>query len=167
VGYGPAGAAVAIVGINPSVRAVDGETAFRVADLARAGARAGGLRLTGALRAFWHLSALAGLDLREVYVTNAVKCATPGNRRPTAEEIERCAETHLMRELTSLMSLRRALILGKAAGVHLGLSDFGNRRTLEGTTAEGTLLRHPVATLRRWTRLRAEAAAWSSALAPR
>lgn len=164
VGYGPVVAEVAVVGINPSVRAVDGETAFRVADFVRVGERAAGLRLTGALRAFWHLSRLSGLELSLAYVTNAVKCATPGNRVPTAEEIEACLRSHLTLEMSSLGNLRRVLVLGRIVGAHLGLSDFGCHRTLDGTLAEATLLRHPVATLRRWTRLPVEAAAWRSAL---
>ena len=32
----------------------------------------------------------SGLDRRAVYITNAVKCQPPGNRRPTPEELEAC-----------------------------------------------------------------------------
>ncbi len=33
----------------------------------------------------------SGLDPKEVFITNAVKCVTPGNRKPTQEELEACA----------------------------------------------------------------------------
>lgn len=44
----------------------------------------------------------AGLDrASDVYVTNAVKCATPANRKPSAAEAKKCRE-YLDRELDSL-----------------------------------------------------------------
>jgi len=32
----------------------------------------------------------AGIDRRDVYITNVVKCRPPGNRKPTEEEMEKC-----------------------------------------------------------------------------
>jgi len=57
-------------------------------------------------------------------------------------------------------------MLGRAVGEALGSSDFGTTVTLDGTLAEATLLRHPTATLRKWTRLEEEAAAWRRAVTP-
>lgn len=156
-----------MVGINPAVRAVDGvRGAFLVPYLARfqaMGKEPSGLR--GAERAFWELARLAGLDLSEVYSTNALKCATPGNRCPTPAEVKTCGTIHLTKELSSLGNLRTVLVLGRMTGLAFhGLSDFGSRRRVEGTLAEATLLRHPVATLRRWTIREREAARWREAL---
>jgi DNA polymerase len=158
VGAGPIDAEVAVVGINPAVRAVPGiRGAFIIPILARAGRRWRALRLVGAERAFAHLADEAGLRLDRVYSTNAVKCATPGNREPTAEELRTCHANHLKRELEALPNLRVVLAFGRCVGTVLGLSDFGATTTVEGTIAQGLLLRHPVATLRRWTRLSKEA----------
>jgi uracil-DNA glycosylase len=159
-GFGPDDAEVAVVGINPAVRAKPGlRGAFLIADLARiwGTGRWRALRLVGAERAFAGIADAAGLRLERVYSTNAVKCATPGNRRPTDEELRRCHETHLRTELEALPNLRVVLAFGACVGTVLGLSDFGATVTIEGTIARGILLRHPVATLRRWTRLSKEA----------
>jgi uracil-DNA glycosylase len=160
IGAGPRDAEVAVVGINPAVRAKPGvRGAFIVPILARfwASGRWRALRLRGAERAFAHVADAAGLDLARVYSTNAVKCATPGNREPTKEELRTCHENHLKRELEALPNLRVVLAFGRCVGTVLGLSDFDATATIDGTTAEGLLLRHPVATLRRWTRLSREA----------
>ena len=52
-----------------------------------------------------------GLELRDAYVTAAVKCAPPDNR-PTNEERDRCAP-FLLREIRGLPRLRTILCLGK------------------------------------------------------
>ena len=159
MGFGPRDARVAVVGINPSRRAADGvKGCFSIPYLARLAARGvepGGL--VGAERAFWALAREADVDLTRVYSTNAVKCATPGNRKPTPAEVMTCAATHLMTEMETLLELRTIVVYGKVAGAVLGLSDFGIRRTVDNTLAEGVLLRHPISVLRRWTRLGAEA----------
>lgn len=54
-----------------------------------------------------------GLELRDLYVTNAVKCVPPGNL-PNAEEFRTCRH-YLAEELTSLPSLQIVLALGQAA----------------------------------------------------
>lgn len=157
VGYGrpDAEAEVAVVGINPAVRAKAGvRGAFLTGDLARIwrSGRWRSLRLVGAERAFVALADRAGLDVSLIYSTNAVKCSTPKNRPPTERELRRC-HVHLRRELEALPNLRVVLAFGRCVGTVLGLSDFGLSRTIEGTTAEGILLRHPISTLRRWTNL--------------
>jgi hypothetical protein len=169
VGFGPGDAEVAVVGINPAVRAADGVKGAFVIPYLAVFQRYGKVppKLQGAERAFWELARLSGLDLSAVYSTNALKCATPGNRGPTPAEVDACARTHLTLEMTSLTSLRIILVLGRAAGAHLGLSSFGAKRRVDGTLAEAVLLRHPVATLRRWTAREAEAARWRAALSGR
>lgn len=71
---------------------------------------------------------------------------------------------HLDLELGELADLRLVLVLGRAAGAPLGLSDFGQRARVEGTLAEAVLMRHPVATLRRWTQVNSEAMRWREVL---
>ncbi|MDG6929309.1 MAG: uracil-DNA glycosylase [Nitrososphaerota archaeon] len=43
----------------------------------------------------------AGLDRSQVFITNAVKCRPPGNRRPTGEEVEACS-VHLAEQLDAI-----------------------------------------------------------------
>ena len=54
-----------------------------------------------------------GLELRDAYITAAVRCAPPGNR-PTPQEQARC-RPFLQRELALLPNLRAVLTLGKLA----------------------------------------------------
>jgi uracil-DNA glycosylase family 4 len=59
------------------------------------------------------LSADDGLRLRDLYITNAVKCLPPGNR-PNAEEFAAC-RAYLASELQALKSLRVIIALGHGA----------------------------------------------------
>lgn len=110
--FGPASARLWIVGLAPGAHGAnrtgrpftgDGAGPFLYAALARAGfangveprARGDGLRL---------------IDAR---VTNAARCAPPGNR-PTPAELRRCGE-FLARELALCRSLRVVLALGGVA----------------------------------------------------
>jgi uracil-DNA glycosylase family 4 len=52
-----------------------------------------------------------GLELTDVFITAAVKCAPPDNK-PTVEERNRC-EPYLVRELEALPRLRAIVCLGK------------------------------------------------------
>ena len=54
-----------------------------------------------------------GLDLRDAFVSNAARCAPPGNR-PDAPELRRCAR-FLDRELAALGELRVVVALGAIA----------------------------------------------------
>ena len=54
-----------------------------------------------------------GLRLRNVYITNAVKCAPPGNR-PTGEEKRNCLDW-LGQELSQLSNVRLVLAMGRDA----------------------------------------------------
>jgi uracil-DNA glycosylase family 4 len=54
-----------------------------------------------------------GLELKNCYVTAAVRCAPPGNK-PSRVEFSRC-RPYLMRELKWLTSLRVVIALGKIA----------------------------------------------------
>lgn len=57
--------------------------------------------------------ALSDLDVKSVYITNAVKCHPPANRKPTAEEIKACAYW-LNREI-SLLKPEQVVKLGVVA----------------------------------------------------
>lgn len=54
-----------------------------------------------------------GLEVKEVYLTNAVKCAPPDNR-PTAEEIRNCMN-FLKMEIKNLRDLKVIIALGRIA----------------------------------------------------
>jgi len=54
-----------------------------------------------------------GLTLRDLYITNAVKCLPPDNK-PDTVEFERC-RPFLARELESLVRLRVVVLLGQGA----------------------------------------------------
>ncbi len=56
-------------------------------------------------------SAEDGLELRDLYITAAVRCAPPGNK-PTPEELSNCSE-YLDRELALLKQVRVFVALGK------------------------------------------------------
>lgn len=158
-GDGPTLAEVAVVGINPSIRAKDGVAgAFNAPFYGRiqATGRLSAIKKVGADRAFVAIADGAGLDIARIYSTNTVKCATPGNRAPKPEEVRTCVGKYLRRELEALPILRAVLVFGRVSGDALGLSEFGQTRTVEGTIATACLFRHPIATLRRWTRLNRE-----------
>jgi len=55
----------------------------------------------------------AGVDRKEVYVTNVCKCRPPGNRTPTPKEMEAC-KPHLLREIMKVKP-KRILLLGASA----------------------------------------------------
>jgi len=54
-----------------------------------------------------------GLELRDVYVAAAVRCAPPANK-PLPEEVDRCLE-HLVNEVAALPKLEIVIALGKIA----------------------------------------------------
>lgn len=59
-----------------------------------------------------------GLKLRNVYITAAAKCAPPDNK-PTPEELKRCRETFLEKELEVLNHAEVYLALGQIAFIEL------------------------------------------------
>jgi uracil-DNA glycosylase family 4 len=59
------------------------------------------------------LSAEDGLQLHDLYITNAVKCVPPENK-PVASEFSNC-RAYMSRELTSLKKLRVIIALGRGA----------------------------------------------------
>ena len=54
-----------------------------------------------------------GLEIKEVYLTNAVKCAPPGNK-PTKEGVNNCLP-FLKMEIKSLKRLKVIIVLGEVA----------------------------------------------------
>jgi DNA polymerase len=61
----------------------------------------------------------AGLTREEVFITNAVKCRPPNNRKPKKEEIEKC-RPYLVRQL-SVIKPGLILALGTSAASSLGI----------------------------------------------
>ncbi|MDG7001709.1 MAG: uracil-DNA glycosylase, partial [Nitrososphaerota archaeon] len=47
----------------------------------------------------------AGLDRKEVYITNVVKCRPPENRKPEKDEVEICTKNYLDKQLEVLKPL--------------------------------------------------------------
>ena len=93
-----------------------------------------------------------GLDAaKETYITNVVKCRPPGNRNPTAEEIDSC--NPYLRKQIELLSPRLVLVIGKVAGNSLlkpgsTMADMRGRvHDLDGTPA--IAMYHPAYLLRR------------------
>ena len=61
-----------------------------------------------------------GLELKCVYITNAVKCVPPQNK-PTAEEIRNCVLNWLINEIEMLRDLKVIVALGRVAFYGLSL----------------------------------------------
>ncbi len=103
--------------------------------------RAGAI-LDGALEA-------AGVERRDLLVTNVVKCRPPGNRRPTREEIEACRpflEWEVGRAgapvLVALGATAAKAVLGRAVKVSEGKAG-GERAELGGAPREVFVTMHP------------------------
>ncbi len=58
------------------------------------------------------LLALAGLQRRDVFIGNVVKCRPPDNRDPLPDEIEMCTSTYLMRQI-ELINPKVIVTLGR------------------------------------------------------
>jgi len=96
-GYGPVTARVMAVGEAP------GENEDREG---RPFVGAAGRLLTGLLES-------AGLDRRDIYITNIVKCRPPRNRDPEPEEVDACS--HFLDEQIELLQPDVILLLGRHA----------------------------------------------------
>lgn len=91
----------------------------------------------------------AGLKRGDVFITNAVKCRPPENRKPKREEIDKC-RPYLIRQL-SLIRPKLILALGTSAASSLGigfshLSEIKSRVldiTLDGRTFKCLVTFHP------------------------
>lgn len=110
--FGPASARLLVVGLAPGAHGAnrtgrpftgDGAGPFLYGALARAGFAS----------APDSLSRSDGLRLLDARITNAARCAPPGNR-PTRAELERCG-AFLARELALCRELRVVLCLGGVA----------------------------------------------------
>ncbi|HET7871337.1 MAG TPA: uracil-DNA glycosylase, partial [Terriglobales bacterium] len=111
-GFGPADAALAIIGLAPAAHGGN-----------RTGRMFTGDRSGDWLYASLHRTGFAnqpravakgdGLRLRDAYITATVHCAPPGNK-PTPQEIANCSQ-HLHREFAALRRVRVVVILGKIA----------------------------------------------------
>ena len=94
-----------------------------------------------------------GLDRKQVYIANVIKCRPPGNRDPQPDEIEAC-ESHLFRQI-ELIQPRLVATLGNFATKLLSGKPHGITR-VHGKPQEATVggrrvvlypLYHPAAAL--------------------
>src|SRR4029077_5824260 len=54
-----------------------------------------------------------GLNRRDIYITNVIKCRPPGNRDPESAEVEACS--HFLDEQIALLRPQVILVLGRHA----------------------------------------------------
>ncbi len=100
-------------------------------------------------RLLTHLLKTIGLDRREVFITNIIKCRPPGNRDPAPEEIAACNE-YLLTQI-ALITPKVLCPLGRFAGQtlidrNLSISrEHGKPRTISGILY--LPLYHPAAAL--------------------
>lgn len=132
-GYGPVEARVMAVGEAP------GETEDREG---KPFVGAAGQLLTRLLES-------VGLNRRDLYITNIVKCRPPGNRDPEAAEVEACA--HYLDEQIELLRPELILVLGRHALARLlpgegSITRLHGRRIVQGQRVYVPLY-HPAAAL--------------------
>jgi len=132
-GYGPVTARIMAVGEGP------GETEDREG---KPFVGAAGQLLTRLLES-------AGLDRRDIYITNISECRPPGNRDPEAEEVEACS--HFLDEQVSMLQPDVILVLGRHALSRLlpgagGISRLHGQRVRRGERVYVPLY-HPAAAL--------------------
>jgi DNA polymerase len=91
-----------------------------------------------------------GIDIREVYITNVVKCRPPNNRTPSDEEVAACMP-HLEKELDRLQP-EWFVLVGRTAAqacLKMPLSMEGKANTVVMWRGRRTLISyHPAAVLR-------------------
>jgi len=108
-GFGDTGARVLVVGLAPAAHG--GNRTGRIFTGDRSGDWLfASLYRTGFANQPTSVSCDDGLELRDVYVAAAVRCAPPANR-PTTEERDTCLP-YLARELDLLTSVRVVVVLG-------------------------------------------------------
>jgi uracil-DNA glycosylase family 4 len=111
-GFGDAEARLLIVGLAPAAHG--GNRTGRIFTGDRSGDWLyGSLHRSGFANQPTSVSADDGLELRDAYITAAVRCAPPANK-PTPSERDRCL-SYLVRELDLLASVRVIVVLGAFA----------------------------------------------------
>lgn len=132
-GYGPATARIMAVGEAP------GETEDRE-----------GKPFVGAAgRLLTRLLQDVGLDRRDIYITNTLKCRPPGNRDPEQSEVDACS--HFLDEQIAMLQPDVILVLGRHALGRLlpgagTITRLHGRRVNRGTRVYVPLY-HPAAAL--------------------
>jgi uracil-DNA glycosylase family 4 len=132
-GYGPVTARIMAVGEGP------GETEDREG---KPFVGAAGQLLTRLLES-------VGLDRRDIYITNIIKCRPPGNRDPEVAEVEACS--HFLDEQIAMLQPDVILVLGRHALSRLlpgsgGISRLHGQRLRRGDRVFVPLY-HPAAAL--------------------
>jgi uracil-DNA glycosylase len=111
-GFGDSAARVLVVGLAPAAHG--GNRTGRIFTGDRSGDWLfGALHRTGYANQATSVRADDGLELRDAYVSAAVRCAPPANK-PTPGERDRCMP-YLVRELALLERVRVIVVLGKFA----------------------------------------------------
>lgn len=77
-----------------------------------------------------------GIKRESVFITNAVKCRPPNNRKPKKEELDRC-RPYLIRQLSAIRP-RLILALGTSSASSLGI-EFKHLSEIKGKILEITL----------------------------
>jgi uracil-DNA glycosylase family 4 len=94
-----------------------------------------------------------GLERKDVYIANVLKCRPPGNRDPQADEIESC-EPHLFRQIelieptviATLGNFATKLLSGRPTGI-MRVHGQEQETTIAGRTVILYPLYHPAAAL--------------------
>lgn len=101
--------------------------------------------------------AAMGVQRRDVYIANVVKCRPPGNRAPTPAEAEVCAQ-YLRRQIATIQPKAIVTLGGPAAKLILGKDGVtrlrGNWHRYDGTDPPIPVMPtfHPSYVLRRYTK---------------
>ena len=90
-----------------------------------------------------------GLDRRDIYITNVVKCRPPGNRDPETDEVAACS--HFLDEQIAMLQPEVILVLGRHALQRLlpgegSITRLHGRRLMRGDRVYMPLY-HPAAAL--------------------
>jgi DNA polymerase len=93
----------------------------------------------------------AGLNRKEIYITNIVKCRPPDNRKPLEDEVEICTSSYLDRQLRILKPILVCTLGATALEYFTGKTKMGEARGKLTKTKNGLALLptyHPAALFR-------------------
>ncbi|HYE96153.1 MAG TPA: uracil-DNA glycosylase [Rubricoccaceae bacterium] len=89
-----------------------------------------------------HVLDEVGLDRRDLFITNVVKCRPPGNRTPKPLEARTCTSTYLDAQI-ALVQPKVVFLLG-ATAARYGLPDYTSLEAMRGKTIRRNGLRYLV-----------------------
>lgn len=97
------------------------------------------------------LLASAGLDRSKIYITNAVKCRPPENRKPEDDEVKTCTTNYLEKQLSLLKPILICTLGATSLEYFTGKTKMGEARGKLITSRNGIPLLptyHPAAVFR-------------------